>query len=45
MVKNFYAGFGFALIDATPEGDTVWALAPAEYEPRTVFMTPLAADI
>ena len=45
MVKGFYAGFDFEQIEAADNGDTVWALAPSAYAPRTVFMTPAGAGI
>jgi FkbH-like protein len=45
MVKNFYSDFGFLQIEASDIGDTVWALEPAAYVPKTTFMTCLAMEL
>ena len=38
MVKDFYASMGFANIEADAEGNTVWALDTASYQPRRPHM-------
>ena len=38
MVKDFYASMGFANIAADAEGNTVWALDTASYQPRRPHM-------
>jgi FkbH-like protein len=45
MVQNFYADFGFRLIDGSDGGDTIWTLEPSAYAARTTFMTPLALEL
>jgi FkbH-like protein len=45
MVQNFYADFGFQQIEASETGDTVWALEPAAYVPKTTFMMCLAMEL
>jgi FkbH-like protein len=45
MVKSFYNNFGFEKTDERDNGDTLWALAAGAYQPRAVFMTPLAMEL
>jgi FkbH-like protein len=44
IVKDFYAGFGFAKTSET-ESETVWGLSPADYAAKPAFMTPLGDGI
>ena len=39
MVRDFYAGFGFAKVSEEADGSTVWELDVAAYQPKTLHMT------
>jgi hypothetical protein len=45
MVKNFFQSFGFEKIADGDGGASQWALAVAAYQPREVFMTPVANEL
>lgn len=39
MVRDFYAGFGFAKVSEDETGNTVWKLAVDAYQPKPLHMT------
>ncbi|MDE1901746.1 MAG: HAD family hydrolase [Alphaproteobacteria bacterium] len=45
MVKQFYAPFGFALVEERPNGDSDWVLNVDTYQDKEVFMTPIVVEI
>ena len=42
MVKDFYAQFGFELLQERDDGGTVWRLQVSLYQPREVYMAEAA---